>query len=121
MRYRHNGNQPVYAPNSYGGPQADTELGADTGWAASGEIMRSAYTLHAEDNDFVQPGNLYRNVMSQTDRDHLVNNIVDHMSAGVERPVQERALKLWQQVDKELGARVAKGLGIATPTEVPAD
>ncbi len=121
MRYRHNGNQPVYAPNSYGGPQADTELGADPGWAASGEIMRSAYTPHAEDNDFVQPGNLYRNVMSQTDRDHLVNNIVDHMSAGVERPVQERALKLWQQVDKELGARVAKGLGIATPTEVPAD
>ena len=121
MRYRHNGNQPVYAPNSYGGPQADTERGADAGWEASGEIMRSAYALHAEDSDFVQPGNLYRNALSQTDRDHLVSNIVGHMSQGVERPVQERTLKLWMQVDKNLGERVARGLGIAFTAAVPAD
>ncbi|GAC1592354.1 MAG: catalase [Ktedonobacteraceae bacterium] len=113
MRYRHNGNQPVYAPNSYGGPQADTEHYSDPGWAASGEIMRSAYAPHAEDNDFVQPGNLYRHVLSVTDRDHLVSNIVGHMSQGVERPVQERAVKLWSQVDQELGARIAQGIGLA--------
>src|SRR6185312_5612192 len=29
MRYQHNGNQPTYAPNSYGGPQADPQVGAD--------------------------------------------------------------------------------------------
>src|SRR5256886_10907520 len=103
MRYRHNGNQPVYAPNSYGGPQADAQRPHDPSWFASGEIMGSAYTLHAEDNDFVQPGNLYREVMSETDREHLVHNIVTHMSQGAKRFIQERAVTTyWYQVDPDL-------------------
>ena len=113
MRFYHSGNQPVYAPNSYGGPQADPQRYPEPSWFASGEIMRSAYTLHAEDNDFVQPGHLYRNVMSETDREHLVNNIVGHMSQGVERFIQERTVKsYWYPVDPDLGARVARGLGL---------
>jgi catalase len=114
MRYHHSGNQPVYAPNSYGGPKADAQRYHDPSWFVEGdEIMRSAYTPHAEDNDFVQPGNLYRNVLSETDREHLVGNIVTHMSQGVERFIQERAVKsYWSRVDSELGARVAKGLGL---------
>jgi catalase len=116
MRYRHNGNQPVYAPNSYGGPQADPQRYADPSWYTGGEIGRTAYTQHAEDNDFVQPGNLYRHVLSQTDRDHLVSNIVGHLGdPDVERFVQERAVKLWQQVDADLGRRIAQGLGLPTP------
>ncbi len=119
MRYRHNGNQPVYAPNSYGGPQADPQRYPEPSWFASGEIMRSAYTLHAEDNDFVQAGNLYRHVMSETDRQHLVNNIVGHMSQGVERLIQERAVNnYWYPVDPDLGARVAKGLGLEIASEL---
>ena len=121
MRYRHNGNQPVYAPNSYGGPQADSEHHTEPGWFVSGEIVRSAYQLHSEDSDFIQPGNLYRDVLSQEDRDHLVSNIVGHMSQGVERRVQEAALKLWKQVDQDLGARVAQGLGLEQPAPAPAD
>ena len=118
MRYRHNGKQPVYAPNSYGGPQADSERYPDPGWFTNGEIMRSAYTPHAEDNDFVQPGNLYRHVLSETDREHLVNNIVTHMSQGVERFIQERTVKsYWYPVDPDLGARVAKGLGLQITPE----
>jgi catalase len=112
MRYRHTGDQPVYAPNSYGGPKADPQSHPEASWQTSGEIMRSAYTLHSEDNDFDQAGTLYRKVLSPTDRDHLVSNIVGHMSAGVERLIQERALKLWYQVDSDLGARIAKGLGL---------
>lgn len=112
MRYRHNGNQPVYAPNSYGGPKADAQSHPEASWPVSGEIMRSAYTLHAEDSDFGQAGTLYRNVLSPMDRDHLVSNIVGHMSQGVERFIQERALKFWYQVDSDLGARIAKGLGL---------
>jgi catalase len=116
MRYIHSGNQPVYAPNSYGGPKADAEQYPDPSWFVNaGEIMRTAYVAHAEDTDFIQPGNLYRNTLSDTDREHLVNNIVGHMSEQVERPVQERALKLWYQVDKDLGTRIAKGLGITIP------
>lgn len=120
MRYRHNGNQPVYAPNSYSGPQADSSLG-EASWSTSGELVRSAYTLHAEDNDFIQAGNLYRHILDNTGRDHLVSNIVGHMSQGVERFVQERAVNLWRQVDSEFGERIAQGLGIAAPTSVGDD
>jgi len=121
MRSRHNGKQPVYAPNSYGGPQADSQRYPDPGWFASGELMRSAYTPHAEDNDFVQPGNLYRQVLSETDREHLVSNIVTHMSQGVERFIQERTVKsYWYPVDPDLGARVAKGLGLQITPDLAA-
>ncbi|MBA2394315.1 MAG: catalase [Ktedonobacteraceae bacterium] len=113
MRSQHSGNQPVYAPNSYGGPKADPEHYTDPSWATSGELLRSAYTLHAEDNDFVQAGNFYRHTLSAIDKDHLVNTIVGHMSQGVDRFVQERALKNWYQVDSELGTRLASGLGLA--------
>ncbi len=119
MRYRHNGKQPVYAPNSYGGPQADPERYSDPGWSTSGEILRSAYTLHSEDNDFVQAGNLYRHTLSATDRDHLVSNIVGHMGQGIDRFVQERALKNWYQVDNELGSRIASGLGLSPALSTP--
>jgi catalase len=121
MRYRHNGKQPVYAPNSYGGPQADSERASDPGWFTSGEIMRGSYELHEDDDDFIQPGNLYRSVLSPTDREHLVSNIVGHMSQGVERRIQERALKLWRQVDWDLGERVARGLGLASLAKIPAE
>ena len=112
MRYRHSGNQPVYAPNSYGGPKADPERYSDPSWSTSGEFLRSAYTLHAEDNDFVQAGNFYRHTLSATDKDHLVSTLIGHMSQGVDRFVQERALKNWYQVDSELGTRLASGLGL---------
>ncbi len=64
--------------------------------------------------DFIQPGNLYRHVLSEMDREHLVSNIVGHMSQDVERPVQERAVRLWYQVDSDLGVRIARGLGLET-------
>ena len=114
MRYHHYGNQPVYAPNSYGGPQADPQRYHDLGWFVdAGEIMRTAYTPHAEDDDFVQARSLYRDVMSETDRQNLVNNIVTHLSQGVERFIQERAVeRYWSPVDPDLGAQVAKGLGL---------
>jgi catalase len=117
MRYRHNGNQPVYAPNSYGGPKADPQRYRDPSWFVEGaEIMRTAYQAHKGDNDFIQPGTLYRQVMTPTDRDHLVSNIVGHLSHGVERFIQERAVNdYWAKVDPDLGARVAQGLGLRAP------
>jgi catalase len=89
MRFRHNGNQPVYAPNSYGGPKANSGRYRDPSWfVEAGEIMRTAYEAHRDDDDFIQPGTLYRQVMTETERDHLVGNIVAHLSEGVERPVR---------------------------------
>jgi catalase len=55
-------------------------------------------------------------VLSQTDRDHLVDNLVWHLSQGVERFIQERAVREYiMKVDPDLGARVARGLGVGAP------
>jgi catalase len=112
MAYRHAGSQPVYAPNSHGGPQADPLRAADLGWTvASGELGRYAYEKHAEDDDFGQAGTLYRDVMDDTDREHLITNIVNHAGDRVTDEVQLRVIAYWASVDPQLGARVAAGLG----------
>ncbi|WP_204076996.1 catalase [Planotetraspora phitsanulokensis] len=115
MRYFHSGSQPVYAPNSYGGPKADPQRYRDPSWFVEpAEIMRTAYAAHRDDDDFIQPGTLYRQVMTPTDRDHLIGNIVWHLSQGVEHFIQERAVKdYWAKVDSDLGARIAHELGLA--------
>jgi catalase len=111
MTYRHAGSQPPYAPNSYGGPQADPSTELPSWWAEAAEVGRYAYEKHAEDDDFVQPRALYRDVMTQADRNNLVTNIVAHASAGVSDAIQLRVIEYWSNVDAELGARVAAGLG----------
>ena len=114
MTYRHSGDQPVYAPNSYGGPQAvGPEHGADLGWGVeSGELARYAYEKHAEDDDFIQPGTLYRDVMDDANKDALVEGIVGHASSPeVSEPMKQRVIAYWAGVDEGLGARVAAGLG----------
>jgi catalase len=110
MRYHHSGDQPVYAPNSFGGPAADGSF-PDTVWGVEGaEMVRHAYTLHSEDDDFGQPGTLWRNVLSDTDRDHLVSNIVGHATTKVSPEIQRRVVQYWTNVDADLGARVAAGI-----------
>jgi catalase len=74
-------------------------------------MVRNAYTLRRDDDDFGQPGTLWREVLSETDRDHLVDNIVGHLSNEVTDPVVARAIDYWSAVDPQLGARVAAGLG----------
>jgi catalase len=111
MTYRHAGSQPPYAPNSYGGPEADPSKELPTWWVEAGEMGRYAVQKHRDDDDFVQPRALYRDVMNDTDRDHLVANIVAHAGDGVTDDVQRRVIQYWTHVDPQLGRRVAAGLG----------
>jgi catalase len=120
MRYRHDGAQPVYAPNSFGGPAADPDRYAEPSWEVSGEIVRSAYTKRRADDDFGQPGTLYRTVMSPSDRDHLVTNIVAHLGGVASHAIVERAIAYWRSVDPELGDRVSVGLGLEPVRPIPA-
>jgi catalase len=106
----HNASDPVYVPNSKGGPQADPERAAEVGWHVDGEMVRSAYTLRADDDDWGQPGTLVRKVMDAAARDRLVSNIVGHLLNGVTEPVLMRAFEYWRNVDDELGDRVEKGV-----------
>jgi catalase len=101
-----NVSDPVYAPNSKGGPQADTDRYAPVGWHADGDMVRSAYTLHDQDDDWGQAGTLVREVMDDAARERLVENITGHLLNGVTEPVLLRAFEYWHNVDKSLGDKI---------------
>ncbi len=106
-----NVSDPVYAPNSYGGPKADPERTDDAGlWHADGDMVRRAYTLRADDDDWGQPGTLVREVLDDAARTRLVGNIVGHLKDGVSPGVLQRAIDYWRNVDRTLGDRIAEGV-----------
>jgi catalase len=101
---------PVYAPNSKGGPAADlARSGEPAGWHTSGEMVRSAYVDHREDDDWGQAGTMVREVLDDAARERLVTNIVGHLLNGVSEPVLKRAFEYWRFVDADLGARIEAG------------
>ena len=68
-----NVSDPVYAPNSKGGPKADpTRYPQVEVWEASGEFVHAAYTMRKDHDDFGQGGTLVRKVMDDAQRDRLV-------------------------------------------------
>ncbi len=101
---------PNYYPNSFGSPEPTGET-EEPPVEVSGEAARHQYT-HPND-DFVQAGNLYRDAMTDADRSNLVGNIVSHLG-GVLARIQLRQTALFHKADKELGRRVAEGLGLDT-------
>ena len=101
---------PVYAPNSFNGPRADSSIDEGSFGSITGEIVRAAYSKHAEDDDFGQPGTMYRKVLDEDAKARLVSNIVGHATNGVTPDMQVRVIEYWRQVDGDLGARVAKAI-----------
>ncbi|GAA2921424.1 hypothetical protein GCM10020221_17050 [Streptomyces thioluteus] len=107
MRYEPSNAARPYAPNSYGGPAASPQFGEIAGWPASGEMVREASKLHREDDDWGQAGTMVRKVLDDAARDRLVSNVSGHLLNGVSRPVLDRALQYWRNIDKETGDRIA--------------
>jgi catalase len=99
---------PNYWPNSFGGPVPDQTAG-EPPFEVSGLAARRPFT-HGND-DFVQPGNLYRNVMTDQDRENLIGNIVSHLGKAQKR-IQLCQAALFFKADPEYGQRVSKGLGL---------
>ena len=110
MRYQ-NVSDPVYAPNSKGGPKADgARYGESAGWQTSGDMVHAAYTLHAEDSDWGQAGTMVREVLDDAARGRLVDNVVGHLLNAVTEPVLQRTFEYWRNVDKGLGDRIEQGV-----------
>jgi catalase len=105
-----NVSDPVYAPNSKGGPAADTEHNPVVGWYSDGEMVRTAYTLREQDDDWGQAGTMVREVLDDAARGRLVENVVGHLLNGVTEPVLVRAFDYWHNVDKDLGDRIEQGV-----------
>lgn len=102
------GSGPNYYPNTMGGPVPRPEV-AEPPFEVSGMAARQPYA-HPND-DFVQAGALYRKVMSDEDRDHLIGNIVAHL-VNAQKRLQLRQTALFYKADADYGRRVAEGLGL---------
>ena len=97
-----------YAPNSRGRAFSDGPANSEESWQVDGDLVRAAYSLHAEDDDFGQAGTLVRDVMDDAARERLIANIGGHMSAGVKPETAQRVFEYWRSVDPALGAAVEK-------------
>jgi catalase len=102
------GGGPNYWPNSFGGPAPDP-LALEPPIELEGEAARYPYSY--PNDDFVQAGNLYRKVMTDEDRDHLIGNIVDHLG-GAQKRIQMRQAAVFFKADPDYGSRVGQGLGL---------
>ena len=102
------GNAPNYEPNSLNGPVEDPTKKIAS-FSLVGEVGRYAHQ-HPNDN-YEQPRALYRKVMSETDRTHLVENIAGSLGQ-TRKDIQERVIKHFYKIDPEYGARIAKLIGL---------
>ena len=108
MRFDDNGGPSVvYEPNSYGGPEADStykepplKISGDADWYDQ---------KRGVDDDYIQPGNLYR-LMPSDERKRLIQNIVSSLE-NVPKRIQKTMISHFRKIDKNYGDRIAKGLG----------
>jgi catalase len=114
---------PNYFPNSFDGPMEDKTVGEP---AEELDGLADRYDRNVgpgEDDHYTQPGNLFRLLDAQAQR-NLINNIVGSMS-GIEGPkkdlIIQRQLCHWFRADIRLGMAIAKGLGVDVemPTQHP--
>jgi len=105
MRFDDNGGRSSnYEPNGTGGP-AQTGAAYDLGYEVSGLVGVHAPVRHAEDDDFVQAGALYR-VMDPEARTRLVENLADSLAQVSREEVVARSIEHFRKADPEYGSRV---------------
>ena len=102
------GGGPNYWPNSFDDTAPDPSLVVPP-IEVAGMAARHAYELG--DVDFVQAGELYRTVMTDEDRAHLISNIVGHLG-GAQQRIQLRQTALFYKAEADYGTRIAEGLGL---------
>ncbi|NLU67246.1 catalase [Streptomyces sp. HNM0574] len=93
-----------YEPNSFGGPvQTNAPLWEPT--AVSGVTADHEAPSHAEDDDFVQAGNLYR-LMSEDEKSRLIDNLAGFISQVSRDDIAQRAIENFRKADADYGKRL---------------
>jgi catalase len=100
----------AYAPEPVSRPAADPGLWRGEQYQVTGEIMRTAYKAHRDDDDFSQPRALVESVLSREDGDRLVANIASQVKAGVSVSLLPKVIAYWTAVSPSLAARVARSI-----------
>ena len=108
MNYGTAGSVPNYYPNSFQGPEPDPST-SEPALPVSGYTARQPF-IHPND-DYFQPGELFRSAMNDQDREHLIGNIVSHL-VNAQKRLQYRQTALFYNVDSDYGSLVAEGLGL---------
>jgi catalase len=109
---------PTYVPNSDGRGHAVHRGPVSEGWEADGTLVRQAYTLHAEDDDWTQAGMLVRDVFDDAQRDRFVETVAGALG-GVRDDVLERAFAYWGNVDAEIGKRIEERVRAGEGDPIP--
>jgi catalase len=109
MRFDDNGGRTRnYEPNSHDGP-AETGERYGLGYPVAGAVGPHPPVRHAEDDDFVQAGALYR-VMKEDERKRLVDNIAGSLAQVSRQDVIERSIEHFRKADPEYGRRLAEAV-----------
>ncbi|MBN1436147.1 MAG: catalase [Sedimentisphaerales bacterium] len=107
MRFGDNGGASVnYEPNSFDGPVADKKY-AEPPLKISGDAARYEQKRGVDD-DYVQPGNLYR-LMPGDEQQRLVENIARSLR-NVPKEIQDKMVEHFGRADKAYGKGVAREL-----------
>ena len=109
MRFDDNGGASVnYEPNSFGGPVADPgykepalNISGDGDWYDQ---------KRGVDDDYVQPGMLYR-LMPDSEKQRLVENLIGSLK-NVPVEIQQRMIVHFKKADQEYGDRITEKLGL---------
>ncbi len=109
---------PTYVPNSEGRGHAVHRGPVSEGWEADGTLVRQAYTLHAEDDDWTLAGMLVRDVFDDAQRDRFVETVAGALG-GVREDVLERAFAYWGTVDAEIGKRIEERVRAGAGDPIP--
>ena len=112
MRFDGNdGRAKNYEPNSFDAP-APTGAAHDRGYAIAGHTGTFPPVRHAEDDDFVQAGNLYR-LLPEDAQSRLVDAIAGSLSQVSRDDIIERSVAHFRAADKEYGDRVLAAVAAA--------
>jgi catalase len=118
---------PVYAPYIRDGLTATKNYGSDPNYVRStlspgvtSQSITAQITHHeriaanallglneipVDDEDYVQPRDLWRNVFDEAEKEKFVTNVVGSM-AGVPTPLREAVVAMFSRVDGEIGQRM---------------
>ncbi len=102
------GGGPNYFPNTMGGVAPDTSIKMPK-VDVSGVIAR--HQIPITDLDFEQPGELYRRVLNNYEKDHLIINIVDSLGGAIKR-LQYRQTAIFYKADEGWAKRVSDALNL---------
>jgi len=110
MRFDDNGgSSPNYEPNSFGGPKADPAY-REPPLKISGDADRYEQKRGVDD-DYVQPGNLYR-LMPPDEQKRLIENIIGTLK-NVPKEIQKKMVSHFRKADPAYGDGIAQGLGLS--------